>query len=318
MIFRFMRDHSIMYPVETMAKVLGVSRSGYYQYTGHQECATKRKNGELLVKIKEIGKGKRQVYGSPRIHAELLKLGEKCSRQRVARIMRANEIQAKTKKKWKATTKGGTDLSRIAPNKLNQNFVVDQPNKIWVTDITYVPTQQGWVFVSAVLDLYSRKIVGLSMDANATAELVVASLDQAVTHRRPSKGLIVHSDRGSQYTGDEYKKYTDAHGFELSMSGKGNCYDNAAMETFFHTLKGEHVFFDNYLTRKEAMESIFEYIEVFYNRQRSHSTLGYMTPAEFEAKQEALVLKIRSSRVELARPAMKVKLEVNDARIHTV
>jgi putative transposase len=309
MIFQFMKDQAQTYPVDKMAKVLGVSKAGYYKFINHTESATSRKNKDLLIKIKIISAKKRQVYGSPRIYAELIKQGEKCSRKRVAKLMRINAIQAKTRKKWKATAKGSKDLSRIAPNVINQNFNVDFANKVWVTDITYVPTKEGWLYVSTVLDLYSRKIVGLSMGARADAALVLDSLNQAIIHRRPLKGLILHSDRGCQYTSDAYINNAQIHEFILSMSAKGNCYDNAAMETFFHTLKTEHVFFNIYLTRKDAIASIFEYVEVFYNRQRSHSTLNYMSPVEFESQTQKIM-----SRVKLARPAM----EVSESRIHCV
>ena len=197
---------------------------------------------------------------------------------------------------------------------INQKFSVDGPNIVWVTDITYIPTREGWLYVSTVLDLYSRRIIGLKMSARADTELVLDSLKQAVIHRNPPKGLVIHSDRGCQYTSDAYINNARLHNFVLSMSAKGNCYDNAAMETFFHTLKTEHVFFEKYLTRKEAIESIFEYIEVFYNRQRSHSTLNYMSPVEFESKPEASIYKKGASRVKLARPAT----EVNEPRIHCV
>lgn len=277
-----MKKHLKVFPVEKMAKVLGVSSSGFYKYINKKDCATAIKNEELLKKIKIIYKKSRQTYGSPRIYKALKAQGERCSRKRIARIMKNNCIQAKARKKWKATIPGSKDLSRIAPNLLNQNFKVDHANKIWVMDITYVSTNEGWLYVSAVLDLYSRKIVGLSMGSKIDAKLVLQSLDQAILHRNPAKGLIVHSDRGSQYTSDEYRQRVSEKCFIMSMSAKGNCYDNAAMETFFHTLKTEHVFFCNYKTRKEAITSIFEYIEVFYNRERLHSTLNYMSPVEFE------------------------------------
>jgi len=309
-----MKDHVHMYPVENMAKVLGVSRAGYYKYINHKDSTTLCKNKELLAKIKAISKKNRDVYGSPRIHATLKKQGEICSRKRVAKIMRQHGIQSKIRKKWKATTKGSKDLSRIAPNLLDQNFNVDVANLIWVMDITYVATKEGWLYVSTVLDLYSRKIIGLSMSSHPDAALVLQSLNQAVTHRKPDKGLILHSDRGCQYTSDAYRNYAKASGFILSMSAKGNCYDNAAMETFFHTLKTEHVFFCNYLTRKEAKTSIFEYIEVFYNRQRLHSSLSYMSPAEFESQWQQSTYQDVMSRMKLARPAIEVK-EVRESRI---
>ena len=306
MVFRFMKKYESVYPVEKMAYVLDVSRAGYYKYINWKESKTQRRNNELLNKIRAISKGSRETYGSPRIHAALQKQGEKCSKKRVAKIMRNNGIQSKIRKKWKATAKGSKDLSRIAPNLLNQNFKVNEINKVWVLDITYVATREGWLYVSTVLDLCSRKIVGLSMSHKPDAELVLKSLRQAVIHRKPLASLIIHSDRGCQYTSDAYSKYAKEYGFSLSMSSKGNCYDNAAMETFFHTLKTEHVFFCKYLIRKEAIASIFEYIEVFYNRQRLHSTLGYMSPVDFETKLFSATTKIIVSRVKLARPATEV------------
>jgi len=306
MIYSFMRSHCKILPVEKMAKVLGVSRAGYYKYASKQESVTKVENRILLAKIKVIYANKREIYGSPRIHIELKKEGELCSRQRVARIMRQNGIRSKIRKKWKPAGKVNKDLSRVAPNLLQQNFRVNIPNTVWVMDITYVATKEGWLYVSTVLDLYSRKIVGLSMGNRIDAELILQSLKQAVAHREPARDLILHSDRGCQYTSDAYRDYAKDHGFKLSMSAKGNCYDNAAMESFFHTLKTEHVFFCTYYTRKEAMTSIFEYIEVFYNRQRLHSTLGYMSPVEFETWNNIGQQTSHLSRVKLARPAMEV------------
>lgn len=282
MIFNFMKKHSEQFLIEKMAKVFKVSRSGYYKFINKKESFTVKKNKELICKIKLIHKNSRNIYGSPRIYAELKKQGEKCSRKRVAKLMCQNEIQAKTKTKWKATTKGSKDISKIAPNLLNQNFTIDAANKVWVQDITYISTNEGWLYLSTVLDLYSRKIVGLSMGNRIDANLVIRSLNQAFVHRNPNPGLILHSDRGVQYTSSEYKKFANENKCLLSMSAKGNCYDNAAMETFYHTLKTEHVFFCKYKTRDEAIGSIFEYIEVFYNRQRIHSTIGFMSPVEYE------------------------------------
>jgi putative transposase len=306
MIFNFMKNHASMYPARKMAKVLGVSRAGYYKYIRCKKSATICKNEDLLIKIKVISKKSRYNYGSPRIHAALKQQGELCSRKRIAKIMKKNGVQAKTKKRWKASAKGKRDLSCIAPNLLQQNFKVAAVNLVWVMDITYVSTKEGWLYVSTVLDLYSRKIVGLSMSNRADTALVLKSLHQAVTHRQPSKGLIIHSDRGCQYTSGAYIDYAKTSGFTVSMSSKGNCYDNAAMETFFHTLKTEHVYFCNYLTRKEAISSIFEYIEVFYNRERLHSSLNYMSPCDFELQHKAFSHQNVMSRVELARPAIEV------------
>jgi len=199
--------------------------------------------------------------------------------------MKDNGIQAKTKRKWKTTTRATKDSSRIAPNLVNQNFIVPEKNRVWASDITYIETDEGWLYLAATMDLYSRMLVGLSMDSRMSADLVARSLEQAVCRRVPKKGVVAHSDRGSQYTSDQYKKHALKHGIRLSMSSTGNCFDNAAMESFFHTLKTEHVFFQNFSTRAEAIQSIFEYVEVFYNRQRLHSTLGYLSPCEFEEQQ---------------------------------
>ena len=201
--------------------------------------------------------------------------------------MRFNKIQAKMRKKWKASDKRCTDETRIAPNIVDQEFNAPAPNVKWVSDITYIWTEEGWLYVATVMDLFSRKIVGLGMGDKIDTKLIERALEQATCHRGPKPGLILHSDRGSQYTSHEYKVITEIQGFKLSMSAKGYCYDNAAMESFFHTLKTEHTYFHKYQTRKEAAQSIFEYIEVFYNRQRMHSTLDYQSPDEFEKQYEA-------------------------------
>lgn len=282
MIFDFMSKNSKLFAIEKMAKEFNVSCSGYYKYINKKESPRERKNKELMNKIQLIYKNSRNTYGSPRIHAILKKQGIHCSRKKVAKLMKMNQIQAKTRKKWKAHAHGSKDISKISPNLLNQNFTVKEINKVWVVDITYVFTNEGWLYVSTVLDLYSRKIVGLSMGNRIDTELVIRSLHQAIIHRQPTSGLIVHSDRGAQYTSFDFREMVRKNGFIQSMSARGNCYDNAAMEAFFHTLKTEHVFFCKYKTRKEAMQSIFEYVEVFYNRQRVHSTIGFMSPVEFE------------------------------------
>ena len=198
--------------------------------------------------------------------------------------MRQNKICAKTKKKWNSSHKISSKVQNIAPNLLNQNFNVSNLNVAWVLDMTYINTNKGWLYLSTVLDLYSKKIVGLSMGSCMNTKLVIRSLTQAINHRKPNTGLILHSDRGTQYTSTEYKKFAEKKDFTLSMSAKGNCYDNAVMESFFHTLKTEHVFFNKFTTRKEAVISIFEYIEVFYNRYRAHSTLNFMSPHDFEQR----------------------------------
>lgn len=293
-----------------MAKVLKVLCSGYYKHINKKESPREKENRELIQVIKEIHKKNRGVYGSPRIHAILKKQGKKCSRKRVARIMKNNNIKAKTKKKWKITTKATKVTSRVAPNLVNQNFTVKEKNSVWVSDITYIETNEGWLYVAAILDLYSRKVIGLSMDSHMNTSLVSRSLEQAVCHRVPKKEVIAHSDRGSQYTSTEYKKYALKHGIKLSMSSTGNCFDNAAMESFFHTLKTEHVFFQNFKTRDDAVQSIFEYVEVFYNRQRIHSPLGYLSPCEFEEQEQLKYQKVHENGLPFALPAKKMNLPI--------
>ena len=237
----------------------------------------------MIKKIKLIHENSRQTYGSPRIHAELQFQGEACSRKRVARLMKKGNIVAKMKKRFKITTRVNQKAT-AAPNLLQQNFTADAPNQRWVADFTYVQTGEGWLYVAVILDLFSRKIVGLSMQNRMTADLVLAALEQAFLHRQPTQGLIHHSDKGSQYTSQDFQNLLALYGMIASMSGSGNCFDNATAESFFHTLKTEHVYFEWYETRKQAKESIFEYVEVFYNRKRRHSTLGYLSPEMFETQ----------------------------------
>lgn len=282
MIFDFMQNHCSLFPVQKMAEVFSVSRAGYYKYINKKEPLRVKQNNDLITKIRLIHKQNRHIYGSPRIHAQLIKQGDKCSRKRVALLMKKNTIQARSRRKWNTPKKSFLDEAKIAPNLVNQNFNVSTINRVWTSDITLINTGEGWLYVATVMDLYSRKIVGLSMGDNPNTSLVRKALDQAICHRSPQSGLIIHSDRGTQYTSNEYKVATQLYGVVLSMSATGNCYDNAAMESFFHTLKTEHVYFCKYKTRKEAAISIFEYIEVFYNRKRSHSTLGYCSPQEYE------------------------------------
>ncbi len=274
-----MKNHAETFPIETMEKVLKVSRSSYYY--PQEPSQRSLENQEILKKIKEVYKESRDTYGSPRIHKELKTKGVKCSKPRVARLMRKSQICAKMTKAWRQTTK--QKQGAIAtPNHLDQNFTVDEPNKAWVSDITYVPTEEGWLYVSISLDLFSRKVVGLHMGASLETSLILKTLSQALTHRKPGPGLLHHSDRGCQYTSNDFKVFMEKHQVRLSMSATGYCYDNAVAESFFHTLKTEHTNFYKYRTREEAMNSIFEYIEVFYNRQRLHSTLGYISPVDYE------------------------------------
>ena len=286
MIYTFMRNNSTQFEVKRMAQVFNVSRAGYYKSIDRKDSKRECVNKELLVQIKLIYKRNREIYGSPRIHIELKKLGVLCSRRRVARLMQSNKIRARMRKKWKVSDKACKDMTRIAPNIVNQVFKAPSLNMVWVSDITYTWTDEGWLYVATIMDLFSRKIVGLAMGDQIDTNLIKRALAQAMCHRKPQSGLVLHSDRGSQYTSHEYKQVTGIQGIQLSMSAKGYCYDNAAMESFYHTLKTEHTYFHKYQTRQEAAQSIFEYIEVFYNRQRIHSTLGYLSPDEFEKQHD--------------------------------
>jgi len=264
-----------------MCKVLKVSRSSYYAWLIRPESRRARENRRLLVKIKAIHKRSRNTYGSPRVHRELIAKGEACNRKRIARLMSDADIRAKQKRRFVVTTDSKHNLP-VAANLLHRQFDVEMPNRVWVSDITYIPTGEGWLYLATVMDLYSKQIVGWSMEKSLESALVKDALSMALTKRRPTVGLIHHSDRGKQYASGEYQRMLMSNGIIPSMSRKGNCWDNAPMESFFHTLKTELVHHKRYQTRREANRDIFEYIEVFYNRQRLHSSLGYNTPAEYE------------------------------------
>lgn len=278
----FIKKHCKEFNLEKMAEILDVGRSSYYEFINRQPSNRTLENKYLIEEIKKIHRESRQTYGSPRVHAKLKILGENCSRGRVARLMQKEHLQAKMRKKWKKTTQHGKNIKTIAPNYLDQKFKVEAPNTVWASDITYVFTQEGWLYVSVVLDLFSRKVIGLSMSNRLQTTIVVQSLKQALCHRSPEGELMHHSDRGCQYTSEGFREIAMKENIKLSMSAKGHCYDNAVLESFFHTLKTEHVYLSQFRTREEAINSIFEYVEVFYNRKRIHSTLGYLSPLEFE------------------------------------
>jgi putative transposase len=258
-----------------------VSISGYYAWINRPESALQQENKQIVEQIKLIHKQSRETYGSPRIYHHLQEKGISCSENRVARLMKKHKIAVKRKRRFMVTTDSKHNLP-VAENILNQDFQTTKPNEKWVTDITYVWTSQGWLYLAVVLDLFSRKVVGWAMDASMEKGLVIKSLTMALHGRQPEKGLLHHSDRGSQYASNEYQQLLIKNGYQPSMSRKGNCYDNAAMESFFATLKQELVYHRQYQTRNEAMEDIFEYIQVWYNRNRKHSSLAYMTPEQFE------------------------------------
>jgi len=279
--YRFVRDHMGQFPVRRMCRVLGVSASAYYAWRVRPESRRVREDRRLLVEIRAIHWAKREVYGSPRVHAELKARGMRLGEKRVARLMRAGGIRAKQKRKFKATT-DSRHSHPVAPNLLARDFEASAPNQKWVADITYIPTREGWLYLAAILDLHSRYVVGWSMDGRMNRRLVLDALHMAVGRRRPGPGLLHHSDRGSQYACGDYQEALTAHGMLCSMSRKGDCWDNAPMESFFHTFKTELIHHRDYQTRWEAKADIFEYIEVFYNRGRRHSALRFIAPAEYE------------------------------------
>ena len=281
MTFQFIRDHREHFPVRLMCRVLEASPSGFYDWLRRPESQRAAEDRALIEKIQAVHNESRRTYGSPRVHASLKAAGYRIGRKRVARLMRENDIRPRTKRKFKVTTDSRHDHP-IAPNLLDRQFTVEAPNTVWLADLSYIWTREGWLYLAVVLDLFSRQVVGWAMDEEMSQELTLAALDMALKRRRPLPGLMHHSDRGSQYAAGAYRKRLAEHGIVCSMSRKGNCWDNAPMESFFHTLKTELVHHRDYLTRDDARRDIFEYIEVFYNRQRRHSTLGYLSPAQFE------------------------------------
>jgi transposase InsO family protein len=264
-----------------MCRVLEVSASGYYAWLGRPMSRRAREERRLVRAIKEIHQEKRGVYGSPRVHAELGSKGMHHGRKRIARLMRESGIRARQIKRYKATT-DSKHFYPVAPNLLQREFEARGPDQKWLADITCIPTREGWLYLAAILDLYSRLIVGWSMSSRMGSKLVLDALEMAVGRRGPEPGLIHHSDRGGQYASADYQRALRSHGMICSMSRKGDCWDNAPMESWFHTLKTELVGHRVYKTRMQAKAEIFESIEVFYNRNRLHSALGYMTPAQYE------------------------------------
>ena len=279
--FAFIADHREDYPITTMCRVLGVSTSGFYAWQGRPVCERQQANQRLLAEIQAIHARSRKTYGSPRIHAELRARGIMCSRGRVVRLMQLNGVVARRRNRYKVTTEVDA-RSPVAPNVLNREFTAERPNTKWLADITYLDTYEGWLYLAAVLDVYSRRIVGWSMHTRMTTNLVENALRMALGQRPHAGDLLHHSDRGSQYTSGDYQWLLTQAQITPSMSGTGNCYDNAMMESFFATLKTECAD-HRFATRAEARRTIFEFIEVWYNRQRRHSALNYLTPVEFEA-----------------------------------
>jgi putative transposase len=281
--FRFIDEHRDRWPVRLLCDALGVSPAGYYAWRDRPASDRQQRHDALLVEIRAIHAEFQARYGSPRVHAELVARGQECCVNTVARLMQENGIAAKTARKFRCTTDSNHDLP-VAENLLDRQFDPEAPNEAWVADITYIPTREGWLYLAAVEDLYSRRVVGWSMADRLESRLVVDALALAVERRLPGEGLLAHSDRGSQYASDHYQSLLARHGITCSMSRRADCWDNAPMESFFASLKKELVHDADFATRAEARAAIVEYIEVFYNSQRRHSSLGYVSPAEYERK----------------------------------
>jgi transposase InsO family protein len=284
----FIKENRKSYPLKLMCRVLRVNRSGYYKWFRRKLSSRQLEDRMLLEIIRFHYNKSSRRYGSPRITAAIRRGGLIVNRKRVARLMKIHNIRAKTKKRFKSTTKrnGKTQASE---NLLNGNFRTEEKNKIWTSDITYLWTSEGWLYLAVIMDIYSRKIVGWSLSSRLTTELINRALTMAVTHRDSSAGLILHSDRGSQYTSESFRKLLKIYRMVQSMSSSGNCYDNAITESFFHTLKTELTDLGNSKTREQTKQILFQYIEIFYNRQRLHSALGYLSPVEFEESKNVVL-----------------------------
>ncbi len=270
------------YPVRMMARLLTVSPSGYYEWRGRPQSARTVSARRLMREMRRIHEESDGTYGSPRMHTELQARGHEVGRHRVARLMRQACLRGSITKRYRMPS-GRRAVGPVAGNVLNRDFRPHSPNQVWAGDITYVRTAEGWLYLAVVLDLYSRRVVGWSMQSRIGQDLVIAALSMALWQRQPRPGLLHHSDRGSQYTGDAFQQLLVDHGIRCSMSGQGNCFDNACVESFFATLKRERVYRRRYQSRSDARADLFDYIEVFYNRQRRHSLLGQRSPAEYES-----------------------------------
>jgi putative transposase len=284
--FRLIEDHQGVWPVRVMCDALSVSPSGYYAWRSRPDSPRKIANRDLLADIRRVHAQHQERYGAPRVHAELRAEGRTVSRKRVERVMRQHGLRARAPRCYRVCTTDSKHSLPVAANLLDQNFVADQPNQVWLADITYIPTSEGWLYLAVILDLFTRKVVGWAMRDHMRAELTIAALTMAIQRQRPGAGLIHHSDRGSQYAaGDgDYRDILQAAAIIQSMSRKGNCWDNAPMESFFGTVKTELVHHREYPDRDTARRDLFAYIEGYYNRRRIHSAIGYITPQQAEAK----------------------------------
>jgi putative transposase len=278
--YAWIEAHRKEFSVAAMCRVLKVSGSGFYAWKDRKPSPKQQRREELVAKMRVIHAESDRTFGSPRMHLELLQQGVACNVKTVAKQMKSAGIQAKTTKKFRICTTDSNHSLPVAENILNRDFTADKPNEKWVGDITYIPTRAGWLYLAVVIDLFSRMVVGWSMSVRMTSDLVVDALQMAIARCKPSPGLLVHSDRGSQYASHHYQELLDEHGFVCSMSRKGNCWDNAVAESFFATLKKEKVHHEDYHTHEAARGSLFEYIEIFYNRWRPHSSIEHQRPYE--------------------------------------
>ena len=278
-----MHDHRKDWPLRLMCRALRLSPSGYYAWQKRRPSVRAQRRATLSAAIREAHAASRQTYGSPRVTAALNRGGVACCVNTVTRIMREDGLAARIRRRFRVTTDSAHDLP-TAPNRLDRRFARSRPNEAWVSDITFIATDEGWLYLATEMDLYSRRIVGWAMGDRLDAKLVIEALGMAITQRRPPAGLLHHSDRGSQYASHAFRQLLASRGMICSMSRRGNAYDNAPMESFFGSFKRECVHPARYATRDQARTDAFEYIEVFYNRQRLHSGLGYLSPVEFEAK----------------------------------
>jgi transposase InsO family protein len=279
--YQFIHDHQRLTDVKRLCAVLRVSRSAYYSWHQAGSSMREQNNQALVERISTIHQQSHRTYGSPRIWNALRQQGIQCNRKRIARLMRLHGIRAKMVRRFKITTRS-CSTKAVAPDLVQRQFMIHQPNRVWTSDITYIWTREGWAYLAVVLDLCSRMIVGWELSSRLTASLVTTAVERALFWRRPAEDLILHSDRGSQYASTELRSLAKEQMLRLSMGRTGSCYDNAVTESFFHTLKTEHIYFQHYETRQDARTSIFEYIETFYNQQRLHSTLGNRSPMQYE------------------------------------
>jgi putative transposase len=284
--FTFIQAHARIFHITSMCRVLQVSKAGYYAWRARPLCDRVKDDHVLHARIRQIQTEVKRRYGSPRVHMELRALGIRCGRKRVARLMRAHGLQAKRPRRYRVTTQS-QHLQPVVPNRLNRQFRVTQhecADRTWAADITYLPTREGWLYLAVILDLASRRVVGWALRPRLDQQLAVSALQMALRHRRPAAGGLHHSDRGVQYAGAAYQALLRSAGFATSMSRVGDCWDNAVVESFFATLSKELLLDGIFDSRGEASRATFEFIEIWYNRQRRHSSLGYRSPLQYEAE----------------------------------